>query len=293
MNEINNLLQNCSVTQNAIIYCRSSTINQNNYNHCSIDTQIFNCREYCKQNSLKVINLLTEVCRANKYTNQKALLKIISNFQNINLIIYDATRFSRCVLDGVVLLNKCKENNIIIHNVKDNYSTINHQGYINFIDGIKNGESESKILSDRIKSSIRYRRSLGNEFGKPPYGFKLEKINKITKFVKNNDEVDIINFARDLYYGCNFNEANKKMLRITGNNIESLFTEPCKKILYGNFTFTMIAEFFNQNNIKNRLKNWTGSSISIIVTTDYVRNKKKLNELYDNDEQSISNNIIV
>ena len=45
----------------------------------------------------------------------------------------------------------------------------------------------------------------------------------------------------------------------------------------------MIAEFFNQNNIQNRLKNWTGSSISTIVTTDPVSNKRKINEVYDCD----------
>jgi DNA invertase Pin-like site-specific DNA recombinase len=126
LNEINNLFEKCSVTQNAVIYCRSSTIDQNNFNHCSIDTQLFNCRQYCDQNKLKIISMSSEMCSATKSANQKALLKLVDEFKNINLIVYDASRFSRNILEGIILLNKCREKNIIVHNVKDNYSTEKH-----------------------------------------------------------------------------------------------------------------------------------------------------------------------
>jgi len=288
LNEINNLFEKCSVTQNAIIYCRSSTFSQNEFNHCSIDTQVFNCRQYCNQNTLKIVSMVSEICSATKSANQKALLKLVDEFKNINLIIYDASRFSRNILEGVILLNKCREKNIIIHNVKDNYSTEKHQGYCNFIDGIKNGEAESRLISDRIKSSIKYRRSLGADFGRPPFGFKSERINGIVKFVKDDLETEIINFARNLYYGCTLVGANKQMMEITGNKIQTLFTEKCKKIEYGNFTFIMIAEFFNEHGIKNRTHEWISSSISMIVNTDPVVGKRKgyyhVNNNSDDDE---------
>jgi DNA invertase Pin-like site-specific DNA recombinase len=286
IDNINNLFEKYSVVQNAIIYCRSSTKEQNNFNHCSLDTQTFNCRNYCNQNNLNIINMSTEICRATSTINQKELLQIIDKFKNINLIIYDASRFSRNILEGIILLNKCKEKNIIIHNVKDNYSTEKHQGYCNFIDGIKNGETESRLISDRIKSSIKYRKSLGANFGRPPFGFKSERFNGIVKFVKDEIEIEIINFARNLYYGCTLIEANKQMMKITGNNIQTLFTEKCKKIEYGNFTFTMIAEFFNEHGIKNRTHVWTGSSISMIVNTDPVVGKRKGYNDYNSDNDN-------
>lgn len=287
LNDVNNLFEKCSITQNAIIYCRSSTPDQNNFNHCSIDTQIFNNRQYCNQNKFKIISMSSEICSATKTTNQKALLKLVDEFKNIHLIVYDASRFSRNILEGVILLNKCREKNIIIHNVKDNYSTEKHQGYCNFIDGIKNGETESRLISDRIKSSIKYRKSLGANFGRPPFGFKSERHNGIIKFVKDDIETEIISFARNLYFGCTLIEANKQIVKITGNKIQTLFTEKCKKIEYGNFTFTMIAEFFNQHGIKNRVHDWTGNSISMIVNTDPVIGKRKVNvndNNSDNDE---------
>jgi DNA invertase Pin-like site-specific DNA recombinase len=294
IDNINNLFEKYSVVQNAIIYCRSSTKEQNNFNHCSLDTQTFNCRNYCNQNNLNIINMSTEICRATSTINQKELLQIIDKFKNINLIIYDASRFSRNILEGIILLNKCKEKNIIIHNVKDNYSTEKHQGYCNFIDGIKNSEYESKLISDRIKSSIKYRKSLGSDFGKPPFGFKNERINGVIKFIKDDIELEIINFAKKLYYGCTVKEANIIMNQITQNNIQSLFTEKCKKIEYGNFTFTMIAEFFNQHNIKNRNRNWSGNSISSIIKMELSIEKqigKQLytyNDLVENKKQCIN-----
>jgi len=122
--------------------------------------------------------------------------------------------------------------------------------------------------------------------GTPPYGYSKDRINGIIKFIKNDNETQVIEFARDLYFGCTMIDANKKMTIITGSPIKSLFTKPCKKIEYGNFTLGMIADFFNENNIKNRNKNWTSRSISVIVNTDYVCNKRTGNIDYSSNKKS-------
>lgn len=273
INDLTKLINGIGISKNAIIYCRSSTPHQNQYTHTSIEMQTFVCREYCYKNELQVVSLVTEVCSARQISNQKKLLKIINNNNDINLIVYDASRFSRNILEGIQILNECRNKNIILHCVKDSFSTYKYQGYLNFVDGIKNGEAESKLLSDRLKSSIQHKRALGSEFGNPAYGYKKEKNNGITKFVDNENEKKIINLATKLYYGCSVKEANNCILDITGENIKSLFTEPCAKIKFGNFTYGMIAEFFNEHNIKYRNeKEWTATQVSNIVKT----NKRKL-----------------
>lgn len=283
MENLTNLVKDCNLTKNAVIYCRSSTKKQNEYNHVSLEMQSFFCREYCKNNEFPVLTMINEVCSATKMSNQKKLLELVNGFNNINLIVYDASRFSRNILEGIQLLNECKDKKIILHNVKDNYSTEKHQGYLNFIDGLKNAECESKILSERVKSAIFLKRVQGNDIGNPAYGFKKERINGIIKFIDDERENLIKDFATKLYYGCSFIEANNIMQKITGEKIKSLFTEPCKKIEYGNFTYQMIAEFFNENNIKNRNdKEWSSNSISNIIikrklnfgTLDFISNKK-------------------
>lgn len=280
--DLSGLIKKCDITKNAIIYCRSSSLKQNQYNHNSLEMQTFICREYCHKNQINVISLVTEICSATSIANQKKLLNIINTHSNINLIIYDASRFSRNILEGIQLLNDCKNKNINIHNVKDNYTTNNYQGYLNFIDGIKNAEAESKLIGERIKSSIEHRRRLGEDFGNPPYGYKREKINNINKIIEYESEQNIIELGKKLYYGCTLIEANIYMKKITGNNIKSLFTEPCNKIEYGNFSYSMLAEFFNQNNIKYRNDElWTTSRISNII-----KNKKR--KLYF-DEEIIEN----
>ena len=103
----------------SIIYCRSSTLKQNQGNHMSIETQLFYCKNYCEENKLNITNCESEICRAVSITNQRKLLKIVNSNRNINIIIYDASRFSRNVYDGINLLRKCKNKNIVIHIVKD------------------------------------------------------------------------------------------------------------------------------------------------------------------------------
>jgi DNA invertase Pin-like site-specific DNA recombinase len=286
LEDIGKLINNCSIINNAIIYCRSSTPNQNSYNHCSLDTQKYNCRRYCNENELKIVNMVTEVCSATKSSNQNKLLEIINTFKNTNLVIYDASRFSRNIVDGVNLLNECMKKNIVIHNVKDDYTTKKHNGFLNFVDGIRNGDAESKLISERIKSSYAYRRSRGADFGVPPFGHKKIKENGIDKFIENEEEIKIIKFAKALYFGCTVKDANNSMKSITNHKITSLFNDSDKKIEYGNFSFTMIAQFFNENNIKNRNKDWKGNSISRIIKNNETIGKRKTpsNHEYDDDE---------
>ncbi len=273
IDNLSGLINNCKISKNAIIYCRSSTQKQNEHNHTSLETQTFVCKEYCKNNDFKVVSVILEVCSATKINNQKKLLEIINKNIDINLVIYDASRFSRNILEGIQLLTNCKNKNIIIHNVKDNYSTFRYQGFLNFVDGIKNSESESKLIGERIKTTLDRKRKLGEDLGNPKYGYKKHKINGKTKFIDDDYEQIIIDFAYNLYYGCTVNNANKFMNFLTGNNIKSLFTKPCTKIEYGNFTYKMISEFFNDNNIKNRKnQNWTTTQIQQLV-------KNKKNEL--------------
>lgn len=287
INNLCGLINKFDISKNAIIYCRSSTQKQNEYNHKSLEMQTFVCQEYCTNNELKNISLVTEVCSATKSSNQKKLLEIINKNSNVNLVIYDASRFSRNIVDGIQLLTDCKNKNINIHNVKDNYSTDRYQGYLNFIDGIKNGEAESKLISERVKSSLEHRRKLGEDFGKPPYGYTKTKINNINKFIVNKEEQLIIEFINKLYYGCTLTEANKYMKIFTGENIKSLFTEPCTQIDNGNFTYSMIADFLNVNNIKYKNdKQWNTSQI-----TNLINNKNKKRKL--NDDNNNDNNILI
>lgn len=252
----------------SIIYCRSSTLKQNQYNHMSIETQLFHCQNYCEENKLNITYFDSEVCRANSISNQRKLLKIINTSKNINLIIYDASRFSRNVYDGINLLRKCKNKNIIIHIVKDLAKSDNKYGYLKIVDGIKNAEIESATTSDRVRNAINFRRSLGHKIGRCPFGYKVEKINNIRKFAIDENGQNVISLMKTLYYGGSIAIVNVLMDKIVGYEIDQLFTDntgDTNIIKYGNISYNMIADFLNEHKIKYFNKDWKGNNISSIL----------------------------
>ncbi len=249
----------------SIIYCRSSTLKQNQYNHMSIETQLFHCQNYCEENKLNITYFDSEVCRANSISNQRKLLKIINTSKNINLIIYDASRFSRNVYDGINLLRKCKNKNIIIHVVKDLVTSNTRFGYLKIVDGIKNAEIESANASDRVRNAISFRRSLGHKIGRCPFGYKVVKTNNIRKFVIDETGQNIITLMKTLYYGGSIAIVNGLMGKIVGYEIDKLFSDDTNIIKYGNISYNMIADFLNEHKIKYFNKEWKGTNVSSVL----------------------------
>lgn len=252
----------------SIIYCRSSTLKQNQGNHMSIETQLFYCKNYCEENKLNITKCESEICSAVSITNQRKLLKIINTNRNLNIIIYDTSRFSRNVYDGINLLRKCKNKNIIIHIVKDLAKSDNKYGYLKIVDGIKNAEIESATTSDRVRNAINFRRSLGHKIGRCPFGYKVEKINNIRKFAIDENGQNVISLMKTLYYGGTISLVNVLMDKIVGYEIEQLFTDnsgDTNIIKYGNMTYDMVADFLNEHKIKYFNKDWKGTNISSIL----------------------------
>lgn len=248
-----------------IIYCRSSTLKQNQYNHMSIEIQLYHCQNYCEENKLKISYFDSEVCRANYISNQRKLLKIINTNRNINIIIYDASRFSRSVYDGINLLKKCKNKNIIIHVVKDLVTSSNRFGYLKIVDGIKNAEIESATASERVKNSIKFRRSRGHKIGRCPFGYKVDKTTGIRKFILDENSQNIIMLINTLYFGGSIALVNTLMEKIVGYEIDQLFVDDSNIIKYGNISYNMIADFLNEHEIKYFNKLWKVHNVLNII----------------------------
>tara|TARA_B110000971_G_C19854173_1_gene428566 strand:+ start:51 stop:482 length:432 start_codon:yes stop_codon:yes gene_type:complete len=121
-NNINSLcstIASINIINKSIIYVRSSTKNQNNTytNSTSLDMQIFSCENFAKKNKLNIIGIEKEICSARKGSNQKVLGNIIKNNSNINLIVFDISRFSRNIFDGTNILEQCFNKCITLYSV--------------------------------------------------------------------------------------------------------------------------------------------------------------------------------
>ena len=164
-----------------IIYCRVSNFKLTSFSYFSQEQE---CFSYCKVNNMKVHEIHKEY--KSGIGKQKELYNIIKKNKNINLIVYDTTRFSRNLKFGHQLLDLCLDKNIIVHFVKEKLifskeSSENQIGKIMM--GLAYSEDEWNAIRSRIITSIKNRKQMGMCLGTVPFGFD----NKGGYLVKNDD----------------------------------------------------------------------------------------------------------
>jgi DNA invertase Pin-like site-specific DNA recombinase len=277
---ITSVAQANQIKHNAIIYCRVSTKNQTN--GTSLNSQEYYCKQYCSDNNLTITNIVHEICSAKTTDKQKKLLDIIDTYNNINLVFFEPTRFSRNVCDFTNLLNKCSVNNIIIHSVTGNMNTSNNNDTKNILSNVFDGEIEINTLSRRIKKSIEYRKTHKtyiSTIARYGYCHKTTRVNnRMQKIIaRNEDEQNIIALINKLYYGSDIKSVHKLLFKITKVNHTIIDYkangDEVDFINYGNMKYIDIANFLNLNNILKRNKQWQSSSISNLLNqTDQITN---------------------
>ena len=261
--EIENIINNLTINSYpTIIYARCSSKKQNSEitNSQSLNMQIHNCNQFCHNKQFSNINIITEICSATKIKNQKNLLDIIDTRENINLVIFDISRFSRNIFDGTNLIKQCIEKNIIIYSIKEGLNTETKHGMKLLIGELMNAQNESDSISYRVNESIKFRKSQGIFIGsRLPYGFKYSKFDK-RKIVKDESEQNIILLILKLKYGCTFEEMNNLVNLITEHDVVGTYDNE-KLILYGNYENSDIAYLLFLNDIYYRGDKWTSMKV--------------------------------
>lgn len=242
-----------------LIYCRVSNLKKESY---SFATQEQQCVIYCKDKKMVVREIHKEFNSG--YGKQRILHNIIRLCKNINLVIYDITRFSRNLNFGRSLLSACLKKNIVLHFVKEQliYDSDNNPDYTgSLIDqGLKASYSEWHSIRDRIIANIHYRRANGLCLGNPPFGF--DSIDK--KLVKNNNYnvIRLIVALRNGIKECwemqqilSTHIATSESLKFYDeNNIEiTKFAKPLT------LDFSSISKILNSYNLCN--KHWISSKV--------------------------------
>jgi len=265
--EIDKFCQNLSINTNgkAIIYARISSKNQES--GFSIESQIQACKEYCIDRNFELINVVSETKSAKIIKNQRLLFDISKNNENINLIIFEASRLSRNLTDCINFLELCKEKNITIHFVEKKLISSSANDLKLIISDIIDSETEIKNLSIRVKRSIRYKK-INNLYlpSVPRYG----KMCCNKKMYEIPDELKVINLIKKLFNGGTTHEIENMLINITGNPNHKLYywNNPDKyfdRVERGNLRKKDIAEFLNYVKILRRNKLWTSRMISQIL----------------------------
>jgi DNA invertase Pin-like site-specific DNA recombinase len=276
MNSLINTLSSIDIKNNTVIYTRCSTKNQDNpiYNSTSLDSQIFTCTNFCKEHNLNIIETFKEICSARKSSNQKVLLDIINTHTNIIIVIFDISRFSRNLFDGIQLIKICFEKKISIYFVKENISLCDFKDIHQFTMGLINSQSESDAISYRIQQSYKYRKSLGIYYGKEKYGYDIYKDGNFNKLKINKNEQLVIELIMKLKFGCSI----ENLFIILTNILNSVPKEDLMKslnitneqiIMYGNYNNIDIAHFLNNYNILHKETQWTNLLLSKVIVNNY------------------------
>jgi len=259
----------------AIIYCRLSSPNQSIVNniHVSLENQSETCKKYCSENSLNIVNEVHEIKSSKNMDNLENLKGILSRYSNTNLVIYNVTRFSRNIFQGLKFIEDFSKKNIIIHFVEENAKTDHHLDMHRIRLGLSQSEYESDTISHRIKTNNKVLKAKGWKFGKAPFGKSVISKNGIRSFKISKFEDDIIKFIRCARVMPTAKELNKILTKIA--NKEEVIKNPIvfideKNCIINEFTtaytltFFEIAELLNSYDVKNRNLKWTASSVSRI-----------------------------
>ena len=270
----------------AIIYCRLSSPNQSMINnfHVSIENQLESCRNYCNANNFYVIGEIQEIKSARDMNYLYELKKIGESNANLNLVIYNITRFSRNILQGLQYIQAFSSKNITIHFVEENAKTNHHLDLHRIRLGLSQSEYESDTISNRVKANNIILRNKGWKFGQPPYGKEVTMMNGIRTFVSSIYENKIINFIKAARLGtCTVMHLNKLLKTILPNNNEPIeFWDEVSGTQITRFdkpytlSFGEIADLMNSYSIYNRSNLWTASSVNRIYNNHNTDISQKL-----------------
>lgn len=244
-----------------IIYCRISKQKKTNYlNELSLDAQEQCCNNFCIQNNIFVKKIYKEIHSA--YVNKKLpILDLLIDEiqQNEILIIYDVSRFSRRITNGIQRAQNIIDKGCYIFSIRENCGYSSSFDRLKFNEALNLAENESNNISDRIKNQINIRRKKGYFIGgRVPFG--KNKVLRNNKFylIDNEREKKIIDKIIDMRDNqkCTYKEIKMNLnLTLSASKIYYIYKKNKNaKRETQNIEPQNECIFFNDiNNLQNRL----------------------------------------
>ena len=210
-----------------VAYLRCST-NEQDTTH-----QLQTIQTYCRTNGLTIDKTISEEgvsAYSTSYKDRKINSVLESTEKIDNLIIFEASRLSRNMVEGQDIIQKFTLKGTKIHSVKDN-SIINQNSLDQLLNAFRyfQASEESKNTSARIKSAKQLQRERHEYLGGPvPYGYtvkdkhlevdssKVSVINQLFNIYINGGCCMCIKFLQE--HGINRN-SNQEVLQILKNRI--------------------------------------------------------------------------
>ncbi len=174
---------------NVVIYARFSSARQN---ETSIEAQLDECYNYCKQNKYNVVGEYIDRAASAKTDDRPGFQRMILDsskklFEGI--IVYQLDRFSRSREDSAHYKHKLKKNGVRVYSAKEHISE-DASGIL--VESVLEGMAEyySAELSQKVKRNLKQNAERGwFNGGFPPFGYKVVTVDCGT-YKKRKLEID-------------------------------------------------------------------------------------------------------
>lgn len=174
---------------NVVIYARFSSARQN---ETSIEAQLEECYNYCKQNNYTVVGEYIDRAASAKTDDRPDFQRMILDsskklFEGI--IVYQLDRFSRSREDSAHYKHKLKKNGVRVYSAKEHISE-DASGIL--VESVLEGMAEyySAELSQKVKRNLKQNAERGwFNGGFPPFGYKVITVDCGT-YQKRKLEID-------------------------------------------------------------------------------------------------------
>ncbi len=239
---------------NVYMYNRVSTQNQA---ETGLPRQYEECTEGLQK--LKITKFEEYVDISSSYRNSNALYNLNRLLRKVVkndlIVVARISRLGRNVLQVISALEKVRRKGALIYAVYENLFW-NRNKYENtkFQNIVIKAREKSDTLSMKAHDVYKHITSNGGYYGKPSYGFSIERNeNNIPILVPNSEEIKIINFIKDQY-------ENKKS------------------------TFYRIANTLNERGTDKRGYEWTIQNVKRVYQYNVIDMDSSMNSFYQPDK---------
>lgn len=256
------------------------------YLRCSSDMQSTEHQEqsilnYCKANNITIDKIYRDEnisAYRKDISARSGILELLANAKQGKIdtvYIFESSRLSRQIYEGLNIINELTLCNVKIFSIKDS-------GYINQneIDSLLNAvkffinNQESKNISARTKSALALKKKEGIHLGGVNFGFKV-----VDKKLIVDDTVDVKEFFNDyITYGTTYVMNKYKCSRLTVlNRIKNKIYLP----IIGKELFELANETINNRRIERSAIAKTNKSVELYEGLLYHNCSHKLYISYD------------
>ncbi|MEI5908367.1 recombinase family protein [Bacillus spongiae] len=180
----------------AVFYARVSTEDQAREGF-SIQAQIEGIEDYAKRNNMEIVKRYIDEGASGKNISgrpeMKRLLKDMQSNEFGTIIVYKIDRIARKSKDALEIAERCKEANVSLISLKENFDFATPIGNIVFQMMSNFSEFERNSIIDRGKMGMTQRAKQGYFNGGRVFGF--ESVNK--ELVVNKEEAHVIRLIFD------------------------------------------------------------------------------------------------